>query len=152
MPDILGHECYFVNTAPEAYDIIWANFPYDDEPYNPGPDRHPCLVLNKKVFSDKKTGKDYATLQVMYGTSSPQKGKRNVWEYLHVHNFNALTECGLFCETYFIVERTQRLFWCKDYMPYSEQGSPILGKLPMEYIMQLKLLKKMRDEVRKLKS
>lgn len=152
MPLVLGHDCYFVNTAPEAYDIIWARFPYDEEPHNPGPVHHPCLVLNKKVFKDSSSGEDYATLQVMYGTSKPQKDKRQVWEYLHIHNYNALAQSGLCRETYFIVDRIQTLFWCKEYMPYTEHNTPILGKLSMEYIMQLKLLKEMRNEIASLNS
>ena len=148
MPEALGHQCYPVNSAPEAYDIIWANFPYDEEPYNPGPDRHPCLVLSKKVFLDQRTGNDYATLQVMYGTSKPQSSKLPPWEYLHVHNYIALGRCGLFRETYFIVNRIQKILWCEEYMPNTEHGSPILGKLPMDYVLQLNKLKEIRDAMR----
>ena len=148
MPKVLGFDCYSVNSAPEAYDIIWVNFPYHEEPYSPGPDRHPGLVLNKRVFTDSSSGHDYATLQVMYGTSQPQKGKRQPWEYLNVHNSVALDQSGLYCDTYFIIERTQRLVWCEEYMPPSEYGTPILGKLPMEYILQLKKLKEIRDALK----
>lgn len=148
MPRALGHECYPVNSAPDAYDIIWANFPYDEEPYNPGPDKHPCLVLSKKVFTEARSGVDYASIQVMYGTSKPQRDRLPPWAYLHIHNYIALERCGLFRETYFIVNRVQRLLWCEEYMPNTDYGSPILGKLPHDYILQLKKLKEIRDAIR----
>jgi len=150
LPTVLGHKCYPVNSAPQAYDIIWANFPYNEHPYTPGPDRHPCLVLNTKVFKDNNTGNDYASLQVMYGTSKSQKDRLKPWEYLHIHNYNALNQSGLFCETYFLVGRTQRLLWCEEYMPLTEHGTPILGKIPMDYILQLKKLKEIRDAMANL--
>jgi len=147
VPLALGHECYPVNTAPEAYDIIWANFPYDEEPYEPGPQRHPCLVLNKKVFKDSRTGHDYASLQVMYGTSQNQRERVPPWEYLHIHNYDATNRCGLYRETFFMVGRIQRILWCEEYMPNLQNGSPILGRLPHDYILSLKKLKEIREAV-----
>lgn len=80
----------------------------------------------------------------MYGTSRPQNDQKP-WKFLRIHNYMALEKSGLFCDTYFIVDRVQRLFWSEEYMPPSDYGTPILGKLPVEYILQLKKLKEIRE-------
>ena len=147
MPLVLGHECYPVNSAPLAYDIAWARFPYDEEPYEPGSDHHPCLVLNTKVFTDSTSGHDYASVQIMYGTSQNQKDRRPPWDYHKIHNYNALIECGLWRETYFCLDRTTRVLWCEEYFPNTDYGTPILGKMPRDHIQALLKLKEVRKSV-----
>lgn len=147
MPLVLGHECYPVNTAPIAYDIVMGRFPYEEEPHIPGPDFHPCLVLNTKVFKDNTTGHDYATVQIMYGTSQNQKDRRNPWDYHKIHNYIALGECGLWRETYFCLDRVTRVLWCEEYFPNTEYGTPILGKMPRDHILELLKVKEVRKVI-----
>jgi len=151
VPVVLGHNIYDIASSPEIYDIVWVNFPYDEAPYEPGPDRHPGLVLSKSVFKDKNTELNYASLQIAYGTSQPQND-RLPWEVLRVHNYVALDRCGLCRDTSFILSRVQRLLWCEEYFPISEHGTPILGKLPHAQILALKTLKEVRDALKKKSS
>ena len=88
-----------------------------------------------------------ATLQIMYGTSQSQKDSCPPWDYHKVHNFNALTECGLWRETYFRLDRVTRVLWCEEYFPNTEYGTPILGKLPRDHILALLSKKEVRKEI-----
>ena len=146
MPQILGHDCYPVTTAPRAFDITWCNFPYREVPYEPGPKRHPALVLSISVHKHAASGLDYATLQVAYGTSQPQNG-RPPYEILHIHNYNALMRAGLCRETWFDLERVQRILWAEEYFPPADHGSPILGKLNHDQIIRLQTVKEVRDAI-----
>ncbi|PHR61802.1 MAG: hypothetical protein COA43_01130 [Robiginitomaculum sp.] len=140
-------DTYPVPSAPQAYDIVQARFPYNEEPYKPGPKRRPCLVLAVQANVDN-SGTHYATVQVAYGTSQAQPN-RPPWEYFHVHNYTALDRSGLCRDTYFIVTRVQWLLWCEDYFPVvKELETPILGHLPHNHILALKNLKDVRDSMR----
>lgn len=51
--------------APEQFDIVYGRFPYADNPSDPAPDPHYCLVLN--VFEDEN-GNPWVI--VAFGTSA----------------------------------------------------------------------------------
>lgn len=144
----MGHKTYAVQTAPQAFDIARVAFPYIESPTKPGPKLRPGLVLAVKAFSDKKSGLDYASVQMAYGTSKPQTD-RPPWDSIHIHNYDALMRSGLCLDTWFRLDRIQWVLWCAEYFPIIEEiGTPILGKLPHDYILTLKKIKEMRAAIK----
>jgi len=142
---VLGLEAYAVETAPQAYDIASVAFPYKENPGTPGPKTRPCLVLSVSVHVETRTSNPYATMQVAYGTSATQKGFP--LDIFRVHNFEALQRSGLSKDTYFCLDRIQTLMWCEEFFPIMESfGTPIMGRLPYDYIIRLKQQKEIRDE------
>ena len=148
MVKVLGLNAYAVETAPQAYDIVNVAFPYRENPGEPGPKTRPCLVLSVSVHTESKTNNPYATMQVAYGTSAPQNGSK--LDIFRVHNYVALQRSGLATNTYFCLDRIQTLMWCEEFFPVIDAfGTPVIGRLPHDYIIALKKQKEIRDELKR---
>jgi len=148
MVKLYGLSPYPVTTAPQAYDIVSAAFPYQEHPSKPGPKLRPSLVLSVSAHTDEKLKQNYATLQVAYGTSSKLSNISKL-DLFHVHNYVALQRSGLSKNTYFRLDRILTLMWCGEFFPIIDKfETPIMGHLPQEHILSLKTQKEIRDDLR----
>ena len=123
-------------------------FPYKQNPGEPGDKSRPGLVLSVSALVEPKTGNQYATMQVAYGTS--QEPPNFVLDVFHIHNWDALNRAGLCKDTYFCLEDVHQLMWCEEFFPMIQEfGTAIMGSLPQEYILMLKNQKTIRDELKR---
>ena len=143
MSTALGLTPYPPNTAPQAYDIVYGCFPFEEDPGEPGKPR-PCLVLSTKLIDGDVP---YVVLQVAYGTSKITRSleRYNRVDYLRVHNYEALDRAGLSKDTLFVLARIKRLMWSQEWFPTIPNfGTPIMGRLTEAHITELQLLREIR--------
>ncbi len=127
---------YDATTAPRLYDVALCRFPFDENPDKPPPRRSPCIIRQVRLHKSKKA----VFVQVVFGTSNLKTMKR-VGKDLYVVNSTDMTTIGLWKATRFDLWRCADLPWSEEWFPIPNgKFSPILGRLPDNYIKKLQKL------------
>ncbi len=117
-----------IQSLPLPLDIIWCNFPFQENPESPGPKSRPGLVRQTMA----KDGRPY--VEVCYGTS---KYKKYPACSLIIANLTDLVEIGLPQATVFNLEKTAIIPWSKEWVGHLDGRGPSLGKLNQTNIERL---------------
>ena len=131
-----------IQTAPSYGDIAWGRFPYE-EVRGPGPKERPVLVLAAKKVSLNKV--EFISVQCAYGTSKLNKTGPDAAFQLKIENMHALNMARLYQATRFDLTRIRWMPWsARWFRPDELTGSPVIGRLPEQYIQRLEVLKALR--------
>lgn len=127
---------------PQPLDIVWARFPYSDNPGVPAQDPHPALV-----FSTFEYAPGLFSVQVAYGTSKLKTDTRPF--DFRVQNFRVMQYAGLHQATRFDLDRVKFLMWDDAWFfsPDPEKyDTPVIGHLLDEAADRLRNILRVRAD------
>jgi len=102
----LSDDFFEAATLPQAYDVVFCNFPYDEDLGEPGPDDHPCLVIDAL----SEDGADPQVI-VICGTSQPPYWRDTYFEV----PVSEGAQCGLSKDTRFNFRKVARVPWSREF-------------------------------------
>jgi hypothetical protein len=115
----LAYDYFPADSLPEANDVVFCNFPYDESLGEPGPGDHPCLVYDAILDDD---GNPW--VRVMCGTSQPPRRYEAYFEVPHAEG----SQAGLTSDTRFNFRKIARLPWAKEF--FKNDDPPVACPLP----------------------
>jgi hypothetical protein len=115
----LSYDYFGADSLPQAYDVVFCNFPYDENLDEPGPVDHPCLVIDAMTDDD---GNPWVRL--LCGTSKPARWDQRYFEVPYAQGRYA----GLTDDTRFNFRKIARIPWAREY--FKNDDPPKVRPLP----------------------
>ena len=119
----MAYDYFGADSRPQAYDVVFCNFPYDENLDEPGQADHACLVIDALLDNN---GNPHVIL--MCGTSQPPYWRDTYFEV----PLSEGAQCGLTKDTRFNFRKIARVPWAREY--FKNDDPPAARPLPQKSV------------------